>query len=143
MRWLGIDAGTVHVGLAISDAEEHIVVPLEIVPANVAFPAIRAIVLRENIQGIVVGLPLLPSGDEGYSVKVARKLGSKLEVDLGIAVYYEDETLTTEAVLSREPNINKKHKRRNDDLAATLILDQFLQKRRIDNIQIDTGDKKC
>ena len=82
MRWLGIDAGTVHVGLAISDAEEHIVVPLEIVPANVAFPAIRAIVLRENIQGIVVGLPLLPSGDEGYSVEVARKLGSKLEIDL-------------------------------------------------------------
>ena len=137
MRWLGIDAGTVHVGLAISDAEEHIVVPLEIVPANVAFPAIRAIVLRENIQGIVVGLPLLQSGDEGYSVEVARKLGSKLEIDLKIAVYYEDETLTTEAVLSREPNINKKPKRRNDDLAATLILDQFLQKRRIDNIQID------
>ena len=102
-----------------------------------------AIVLRENIQGIVVGLPLLPSGDEGYSVEVARKLGSKLEIDLKIAVYYEDETLTTEAVLSREPNINKKPKRRNDDLAATLILDQFLQKRRIDNIQIDAGDKKC
>ena len=90
-----------------------------------------------------MGLPLLPSGDEGYSVEVARKLGSKLEIDLKIAVYYEDETLTTEAVLSREPNINKKHKRRNDDLAATLILDQFLQKRKIDNIQIDAGDKKC
>ena len=143
MRWLGVDAGTVHVGLAISDAEEHIAVPLEIVPANVAFPAIRAIVLRENIQGIVVGLPLLPSGDEGYSVEMARKLGSKLEDNLGIAVYYEDETLTTEEVISHQPGIKKKHKRRNDDLAATLILDQFLQKRRLDNIQTNAGDKRC
>jgi len=143
MRWLGVDVGTVHVGLAISDVDERIVVPLEIVPANVAFPAIRSIVLRENIQGIVVGLPLLPSGDEGRSVRMARKLGSKLEVNLNIDVYYEDETLTTQAVLSHEPTINKKHKRRNDDLAATLILDQFLQKRKFDKIQADTEDKKC
>ena len=143
MRWLGVDVGTVHVGLAISDVDECIVVPLEIVPANVAFPAIRSIVLRENIQGIVVGLPLLPSGDEGRSVRVARKLGSKLEVDLNIDVYYEDETLTTQEVLSHEPTINKKHKRRNDDLAATLILDQFLQKRKFDKVQADMEDKRC
>tara|TARA_B100000029_G_C17609334_1_gene968809 strand:+ start:18766 stop:19188 length:423 start_codon:yes stop_codon:yes gene_type:complete len=137
MRWLGIDTGTVHVGLAISNIEESIVVPLEIIPANVAFPAIRAIVLRENIQGIVVGLPLLPSGDEGHSVKIARKLGSKLEVDLGITVYYEDETLTTEEVLSHRSNIKKNNRHRHDDLSATLILNQFLQKRKIDKIHTD------
>ena len=70
-------------------------------------------------------------------------MGSKLEDNLGITVYYEDETLTTEEVISHQPGIKKKHKRRNDDLAATLILDQFLQKRRLDNIQTDAGDKRC
>ena len=46
MRWLGVDPGSVRVGLAACDPEERVAVPIEVVPATAAFPAIRAIVRR-------------------------------------------------------------------------------------------------
>ncbi len=83
MRWLAVDPGEARVGLAICDPEERLAVPLEVVPASAAFPAIRAIVRREAVGGIVVGLPLLPSGDEGDAAAMARRLGARIASALG------------------------------------------------------------
>ena len=71
MRWLGVDAGLARVGLAISDPDERFAVPLEIVPAAAAFPAIRSIVAREEVGGIVIGLPLTMRGHEGEATRMA------------------------------------------------------------------------
>ena len=127
MRWLGIDAGEARVGIAISDPEGRYAIPLEVVPANAAFPVIRAIVARESIVGIVLGLARLPSGDEGDAARMARRLGSRLE-RLGLPVEYEDETLTTQqadSVAARSGRVG----RPTDDIAACLILQQFLDRR--------------
>ncbi|MDA0352579.1 MAG: Holliday junction resolvase RuvX [Chloroflexi bacterium] len=129
MRWLAVDPGEARVGLAICDAEERFAVPLEVVPASAAFPAIRAIVAREEIAGIVVGLPLLPSGDEGDAAAMARKLGDRLARKLGIDVVYEDERLTSVAA-ERQARDAGSGKRPSDDLAASILLDQFLAQRR-------------
>ena len=59
MRWLGIDPGSKRVGVAICDPNERVAMPLEIVVASAAFPAVRSIAKREDVGGIVVGLPLL------------------------------------------------------------------------------------
>ena len=71
MRWLAVDAGEARVGLAICDPEERVAVPLEIVPARAAFPAIRAIIAREDVEGVVVGLPVTLGGHEGEAVRMA------------------------------------------------------------------------
>ena len=41
MRWIGVDPGAARVGLAICDDDERLAVPLEVVPASAAFPAVR------------------------------------------------------------------------------------------------------
>lgn len=128
MRWLGIDPGEARVGIAVSDPEGRFAVPLEVVPAGAAFPAIRAIAQREQVVGIVVGIARLPSGDEGDAARMARRLGERLRRALRLPVEYEDETLTSAAAEA----LARGHTRRgraSDDVAAAIILQQFLDRR--------------
>ncbi|MSQ30602.1 MAG: Holliday junction resolvase RuvX [Dehalococcoidia bacterium] len=142
MRWLAVDAGTVRVGLAICDPEERIAVPLEIVPASVAFPAIRTIVARDGVQGIVLGLALTPRGHEEASARMARRLGDRIERSLGLPVEYEDERFTSvEAERLGGTGRSGRSGRPSDDLAAVLILEQFLARRRAQ--RRETGDERA
>jgi len=136
VRWLAVDAGERRVGLAVCDPDERVAVPLEIVPAQAAFPAIRSIVAREDIQGIVVGLPLTLRGDEGEAVRMARRLGERLSRQLPIPVEYEDERHTTaeaERLTGRD--------RHSDDLAAAILLQQFIDRRRAAGGRTDEEDR--
>lgn len=124
MRWLGVDPGSVRVGLAACDPEERVAVPIEIVPATAAFPAIRAIVRREEIGGIVIGLPRTLEGVEGEVARAARKLGDRL-ARLELPIEYEDERLTSVAAEREAPRGESA-----DDVAAALLLQQFIDRRR-------------
>ncbi|MCY3656695.1 MAG: Holliday junction resolvase RuvX [Chloroflexi bacterium] len=124
MRWLGVDPGSVRVGLAACDPEERVAVPIEIVPATAAFPAIRAIVRREEIGGIVIGLPRTLEGVEGEAARAARKLGDRL-ARLELPIEYEDERLTSVAAERGAPRGESA-----DDIAAALLLQQFIDRRR-------------
>jgi putative Holliday junction resolvase len=130
MRWLGVDPGSVRVGIAACDPEERIAVPLEVVPGAAAFPAIRAIALREGVGGIVMGLPVSLDGVERRPAELARKLGARLARDLGLPVYYEDERLTSIAAQRTPVGIDPRSSRgARDDIAAALLLQQFLDRR--------------
>lgn len=136
-RWIGVDPGAARVGLAICDEEERLAVPLEVVPASAALPAIRAIAAREGVGGIVLGLPLTLGGDEGEAVAAARRLGARL-ARLGLPIEYADERLTTwaaeEAVREAAPPRARRRPgprgaRPADDLAAAMLLQRFLDDR--------------
>ncbi len=126
-RWLGIDPGGARVGLAISDPGGTYAIPLEVVSISAAFPAIRAIVTREGIGGLVIGLARLPSGDEGESAQLARRLGARL-ARLGLPIEYEDETLTSQQAEAMTRAGGASRRRPADDVAASLILQQFLDR---------------
>ncbi len=137
MRWIGVDPGAARVGIAISDEQERLAVPLEVVPASAALPAIRAVAAREGAGGIVVGLPLTLAGAEGEAARAARRLGTRL-ARLGLPVEYADERLTTwaaeEAVREAAPSRagrrpGRGSERPADDLAAAMLLQRFLDAR--------------
>ena len=125
MRWLGIDPGEARIGIAACDPDERVAVPIEVVPAAAAFPAIRSIAKREEVGGIVVGLPRLLGGEEGAAAAAARALGERLRRRLDLPVEYEDERLTSVAAERSAPR-----NRASDDLAAALLLQQFIDRRR-------------
>ena len=132
MRWIGVDPGGERVGLAICDDDERLAVPLEVVPASAAFPAVRATAAREQAGGIVVGLPLTLGGSEGEAARAARRLGTRLAA-LGLPVEYTDEWLTTwaaEEALRTTGRPASRRKRPSDDIAAAMILQRFLDARR-------------
>jgi putative Holliday junction resolvase len=85
-----------------------------------------------KICGLVVGLPLELSGNEGKSASLAREIGALLADGLGINVEYMDERFSTKDVLarSREMGIGAKHARKDlDAWAAAAILQAFLDRK--------------
>ena len=124
MRWLGVDPGERRVGIAACDADERVAVPLEVVPASAAFPAIRSIAAREQAGGVVVGLPLSLDGTEGAAARLARRLGERLARMTDLAVEYEDERLTSVAA-----ERHRGGRAPRDDIAAALMLQQFIDRR--------------
>ncbi|HEX6867256.1 MAG TPA: Holliday junction resolvase RuvX [Candidatus Limnocylindrales bacterium] len=106
-RWLGIDLGEKRVGLAVADGNpaEAIARPLVTLrrgrdmAADVA--SLTAIIEREQVDELVVGLPLEASGDEGPQAALTRAWGEAVAVHLGLPVGFRDERLTSHIAEAR------------------------------------------
>jgi len=131
-RLLGIDYGSVRIGVAVSDSSRIIAFPLEIrertdVEQDAAY--FRMLVEREEIGGLVVGLPLHTTGREGTKAAEAREFGDWLKGLTGLPVIYADERFTTafaESALWSAGLTHKKRKARRDAVAAQMMLQAFL-----------------
>ena len=131
-RTLGIDPGEKRIGMAVSDPLGITAQGLETIQVESAEKAVREI--GETARGleavrIVIGLPLQMDGSEGEGTRRARKLGRRLESELGIPVIYRDERLTSrmaEAALLEGDLSRKRRKEESDRLAAQLILQNYL-----------------
>lgn len=127
MKILGLDYGEAKVGLAIGDSETGTALPYKIVKnsgwSNLLVE-IKKICDAEKIERIVVGLPV--NGQNGASAQMKRvgEFIEKLEEFSGLEVTSQDERFSTRQ--AREL-INKK--RKDDDIAAMLILQNYLDSR--------------
>ncbi|MEJ5922194.1 Holliday junction resolvase RuvX [Bifidobacterium thermophilum] len=77
MVWLGVDLGAARVGLALSDPELTFAHPIGNIrvhgDAMEAVDDVIDIIEREHVDHVVVGMPLLLSGNTGQSAKKARR----------------------------------------------------------------------
>lgn len=131
-RLLGIDFGTIRVGLSSCDENRLIASSLEtLTRKDDATDAtyFRQLVARERVVGLVVGLPLHMSGDESPKSKEARLFGSWLAGVTGLPIAFWDERHTSsiaEEFLAAAGLKRDKRKGKVDRLAAQLILQSFL-----------------
>ncbi len=136
MRYLAIDYGLRHTGLAICDAGETICSPLTVIDgAKGLLEKIVEIVKTEEVHAIVLGLPLNMDGSQGPQAKLVIEFAQHLNEQLDIPLHLQDERLTTfsaeEKMASMESAGRKrKKKRRLDAIAAAEILDAFLEQKR-------------
>lgn len=135
MKVLGIDYGDRYIGLAETDPLEIISSALGSVKINSMKQAIsecEAVIKRDGIGHIVIGLPLLPDGSEGDRAQKTRAFGRVLGRVSGLDVDYIDERYTTheaEEILSLG-NVKKRDmKKYTDGLAAQIILECWLNKK--------------
>jgi putative Holliday junction resolvase len=131
-RLLGIDYGTVRVGLAVSDADRRIASPLATYsrrdPGQDA-AWFRALIAEEEIGQIVIGLPVHLSGREGQKAMEARTFGRWLGKVSELPVVFWDERFTTveaEGQLLAAGLTNKRRKARRDRVAAQILLQSYL-----------------
>jgi len=134
MRYLAIDYGLKRLGLAHCDPGETIVSPL----CQLSIPAagakkvieqVQEIVLENQIEAIVIGLPLNMDGTAGPQAQTTRSFAKLLGDCVGIPVHLQDERLSSAAadyLLDEMDFTNKKRKARRDMLAACDILHDFL-----------------
>jgi len=130
-RVLALDLGQSRIGVAISDPERRVAVPIGTIrtgaPADVK--AIAAIVREQQVTEIVVGHPLSLSGRKGEAADHAEKFAQALRDFLGVSVVLQDERLTTvqaERQLGQAGLRGRARREVVDQAAATIILQAYL-----------------
>lgn len=135
MKYLGLDLGSRTLGIATSDKSGMIATSYKIIRHNEEYDKlideVCKIVEVENIESIVLGFPKNMNNTIGPKGKLSIEFKEKLEKKLNIPIYLQDERLTTkqaEDVLIANNTSRKKRKKVIDALAATIILQSFLDR---------------
>lgn len=133
---LGIDFGSLTMGLAIYDESVDFIYPLKTLKRNrenILRENLRElvdIINKENIYKIIVGLPLSMNGNFNERTELTNNFIKKLKSRLidNIDIILQDERLTTEESKEILYNNNVKkelHKQSIDQVAACLILKDY------------------
>jgi putative Holliday junction resolvase len=132
-RRLGIDVGSVRVGVALSDPDGVLATPLMTIPRDVTdgndLTVIAGLVAEHGVVGIVVGLPRTLAGREGLAAEAARDFAGGLASVVGVPVELSDERLTTVVATQqlRERGVKgRKQRAVVDQAAAVAILQGWL-----------------
>ena len=135
-RLLGVDYGNVRIGLAVCDSDWRIATPLEqYTRRNSVLDAefFVKLLAREEVFAAVVGIPMDTDGGENNGTSLCRAFGEWLKATTGLDVFYFDERCTTvaaEEMLWAAGLRHKERKARRDKIAATLILQAFIDNAR-------------
>lgn len=133
MRVLGIDAGEVRIGVALSDPDGIVATPLETVAAGErAADDIAALARAHDCATVVVGLPKGLSNRDTASTQMARRLAREIE-GRGLQVALWDERLSSaeaERVLLQAGRRRERRREERDRVAAAIILQGWLDARR-------------
>lgn len=126
MRVLALDHGSARCGCAVSDATGTIARPLAAVarPDTSEGLAKLAVLAAEHaVERIVVGLPVLASGEEGSQARAARSFAGRLRAVTVVPVELFDERFTTRMAQS---SVAAGAESDEDSLAAAHLLESYL-----------------
>ena len=132
-RSLGIDFGEKRVGLALSDRSNLIASPfktINYINENDLVNQLKKIVIENNIENFVLGLPINMKGEDTAQTKIVRKFKESLS-SLDLPIIYEDERLSSVSAKNSLmlQNIKTGHNKPEiDKTAAAIILQQYLDK---------------
>ena len=135
-RVLGLDLGDVRIGIAISDPDRRLAVPLGTVRVGRPPGELRAIaelVAENEVTLVVLGHPRSMSGASGSRAKHAEGFAEALRQVVGVPIMLQDERLTTveaERALRDAGASGRDVRDAVDRSAATLILQTWLDTRR-------------
>lgn len=137
MRYLGLDLGSRTLGLALSDPSGMIASSYKVIRHNEEYDRLIGDIEKEvqelKIEAIVLGFPKNMNNTIGPKGELSQAFKEKLEKKLNIPIFLEDERLTTKTATDILITGNVRRKNRKnvvDSLAATIILQSFLDKRR-------------
>lgn len=132
MRALGIDFGEKRIGLAISDPEGRMAIPLATLERRNDRSAVREIAeiaRREGVGRLVLGEPVGLDGERGETAERVRRFGNRLAAVSGLPLRLVNESLTTVEAQERlrEAGIDpRRDPARIDAVAAQILLQEAL-----------------
>lgn len=133
---LAVDLGKARTGLAICDKGEMLASPLGMIESkNLDYVAekVAEYAKERKAEMLVVGLPKNMDGTEGESAKNARAFAEQIEQLCNLPVSMQDErgtTITAHNFLNTTDTRGKKRKKVVDTVAATIILENYLNYRK-------------
>lgn len=136
MKYLGLDLGSRTLGMALSDGSGSIASSYQIIRHNEEYnrlvDEVAKVVEEKHIEKIVLGFPKNMDNSIGTKGELSLEFKKKLEDRLKIEVVLQDERLSTrqaEALLIANDTSRKKRKKVIDALAATIILQSYLDRK--------------
>jgi len=134
---LGLDLGARRIGVAGCDRTGLIATGLTTL-YKTSFESIvtplKALVQERSVEVLVIGLPYTMDGQIGFQAKKIQKMARRLSEALDLPVEFIDERLTSfeaEQMLIAERRSLSKYKALIDQKAAAIILQQWLDERRV------------
>lgn len=134
-RYMGVDHGSVRIGIALSDQLRMFARPYTILThesSEADFAAIGKIVEQEQVVKIVVGLPTDSNSSIGGQAQVVIRWALRLAPTLHAPIVLWDESYSSESALETQRIVGKRTKTRGsshprlDDVAAARILQDYL-----------------
>lgn len=133
---LGLDVGDARIGVARSDElgiAAHPLCTLTRKNRQVDLVAISDLVSIHKVERVIIGLPISLDGTIGTQARSVQKFAQRLRKVIKVPIEFWDERFTTveaEDVL-RELNKNSKEQKDIiDQVAATIILSEYLERQR-------------
>ena len=138
MKYLGLDLGTKSLGISISDITKTIATAYGTIHFDEenydeAISKLSTIVEKEPIEKFILGFPKNMNNTVGPRALVTLEFKKKLEKTFNIPVEMQDERLSTKEAsgyMIKEGLSRKKRKQKIDSLAANIILQTYLDKRK-------------
>lgn len=131
-RILGLDVGERRIGVAISTPEGGLAVPLRIIPALDEESNVRSIIelaRSERASLVIIGHPVSLDGTVGPQARKIEAFAKMLQETSGLQVELCDERFST-AQARRAPSSARKRRAPVDDVAASIILQSYLDRQR-------------
>lgn len=135
MKIMGLDYGSVTVGVAISDSMQLTAQPVEVIKRKSenklrqTLARIQELVLENDVERIVLGYPKNMNNTEGERVQRTKEFMDKLIARTGLEVVLWDERLTTVSAMDvlKEGGVRRENRKAYvDKIAASLILQGYL-----------------
>ena len=136
MKILAVDYGDARTGLAVCDAGEMLASPVGVIHEwnrDRVLVAVARAAAEQRVEEIVVGNPLNMDGAAGPRSQLCHEFGAALQQLVEVPVVYWDErgtTVTATRYLNVTDTRGKKRKNVVDAVAATIILESYLNWRR-------------
>ena len=135
MRYLGLDLGSRTLGVAVSDKLGMIASNYTVIRHNEEYERllmeVKKLTEELEIDTVVLGFPKNMNNTIGPKGELSIEFKEKLESRLDIPIYLQDERLTTKTATDTliQGNVRRKDRKKVvDSLAATIILQSFLDK---------------
>lgn len=137
MILMSIDYGDVRTGIALCDKSEMLAVPLTVITETdmeMLTKKISSLAAEHRVEELIVGLPKNMDGSKGFRAQKCEAFRDLLEKECGKTVRMWDErgtTLSAHTLLNDTNTRGKKRKAVVDQQAATIILQDYLDYRRL------------
>jgi len=127
-KYIGIDFGDKRIGIAVTNDDKNFVLPRDTVDNKKIFDYLKDLTASEEIEKIVVGLPLNSAGQDTAQTKKVRQFIERLKQLFTVDIAEQDERMTTKASIQllKGLNLKSKKKKKIDQNAAMLILQDYL-----------------
>jgi putative holliday junction resolvase len=136
MAIMALDVGSKRIGVAVADPSHTFALPATMVErtnVNADLARLRALIEEYGVDELVIGDPVSLSGERGIAAQKMDEFVERLRTIYGGAIHRVDERMTTaqatKTLIAADVS-RARRKRAVDAMAAALILETYLARRR-------------